>query len=108
MTLLSNVARGNAALPPPEPATICLPYLPESVGVARRFVSGKLREWGLDDLVDDASVVVSELATNALKTGCQTRMVIQCHEVKDWAAVSRVREIREVPLLFRGSTKIFL
>ncbi|MGW3078587.1 ATP-binding protein [Kitasatospora sp. NPDC001132] len=91
MTLLSNVARGNAALPPPEPATICPPHLPESVGVARRFVSGKLREWGLDDLVDDASVVVSELTTNALKTGCQTRMVIQCHEVKDWAAVSRRR-----------------
>ncbi|MEU1287057.1 ATP-binding protein [Kitasatospora sp. NPDC005856] len=83
MTLLSNVVRGNAALPPPEPATMCLPYRAESVRAARRFVSGRLREWGLDDLVDDASVVVSELTTNAVKTGCQTRMVVAVRRPSD-------------------------
>ncbi|MFG2905933.1 ATP-binding protein [Kitasatospora sp. NPDC048286] len=83
MTLLSNVARDDAALPPPEPATICLPYRAESVGAARRFVSGKLREWGLDDLVDDASVVISELTTNALETGCQTHMIVAVRRPSD-------------------------
>jgi anti-sigma regulatory factor (Ser/Thr protein kinase) len=85
MTLLSNVARGDApplpdedtrARPHSEPATVCLPYRPESVGAARRLVAAKLREWGLDELVDDAMVIVSELVTNAVKTGCQTRMVV--------------------------------
>ncbi|MFJ9845248.1 ATP-binding protein [Kitasatospora sp. NPDC101155] len=85
MTLLSNVVRADASPQPDEgarvrphsePATACLPYRPESVAAARRFVATKLREWGLDDLLDDASVIVSELATNAVKTGCQTRMVV--------------------------------
>ncbi|MGW3042870.1 ATP-binding protein [Kitasatospora sp. NPDC001159] len=57
-------------------AELLLPYLPESVAAARRFVGAQLREWGLDDLVDDAAVIVSELATNSIKTGCQTRMVV--------------------------------
>ncbi|WP_051838158.1 ATP-binding protein [Streptomyces sp. NRRL WC-3742] len=54
----------------------CLPYLPESVEAAQRLVCAKLREWMLDDLVDDAALIVSELATNAITTGCQTRMVV--------------------------------
>lgn len=35
-------------------------------GEARRFVAQTLREWGRLDLVDDASLVVTELATNAV------------------------------------------
>jgi hypothetical protein len=58
------------------PATVCLPYQPESAGAARRFVRTKLREWGLDDLVDDASLIVSELTTNSVETCCQTRMLV--------------------------------
>ncbi|MER7668603.1 ATP-binding protein [Kitasatospora sp. NPDC096128] len=60
----------------PQPTTVRLPYRPESVATARHFVAAKLREWGLGDLLDDALVIVSELATNAVKTGCQTRMVV--------------------------------
>ncbi|WP_369184742.1 ATP-binding protein [Streptomyces sp. Y1] len=85
MNLLSNTVRG-AAEPHPGvgfgvrqhsgPATVCLPYRAESVGAARRFVCAKLREWGLDELVDDAALIVSELATNAVKTGCQAHMVV--------------------------------
>ncbi|MFF2077573.1 ATP-binding protein [Kitasatospora sp. NPDC058162] len=71
---------GQAAVPAAgrltAPATICLPYRPESVGIARSFVRTKLREWGLDDLVDDAVVIVSELATNAVETCCRTRMLV--------------------------------
>ncbi|MEU6966226.1 ATP-binding protein [Kitasatospora aureofaciens] len=57
-------------------ASVCLPYRPESVGAARRFVCTQLRGWGLDDLVDDAALIVSELVTNSIKTGCQTRMLV--------------------------------
>ncbi|WP_093859711.1 ATP-binding protein [Streptomyces sp. TLI_053] len=65
------------------PATVCLPYRPESVAVARRFVCAKLREWGLDVLTDEASLVVSELATNSVRTGCQARMMVAVRRPTD-------------------------
>ena len=43
-----------------------LPPLPGSPSRARAFVREVLRRWALDDLADDASVVVSELATNVM------------------------------------------
>jgi anti-sigma regulatory factor (Ser/Thr protein kinase) len=44
-------------------------FLPvaESVPSARHFVVDVLRAWGLDDLDGDAAIVISELATNALR-----------------------------------------
>lgn len=47
-------------------AVIDLPHDLSSVSDARRFVRQKLAEWGIDDPVDDALLVVSELAANAL------------------------------------------
>ncbi|MFE4514256.1 ATP-binding protein [Kitasatospora sp. NPDC056783] len=91
----SNVDRKQPRFPPEvadiesadgelaTPATICLPYRPESVSAARRFVRVKLREWGLDDLVDDSAVIVSELVTNSSKTGCQTRMLVGVRRPSD-------------------------
>jgi anti-sigma regulatory factor (Ser/Thr protein kinase) len=38
----------------------------QSPGVARHFVARTLRAWGRGDLVDDASIVIAELATNAV------------------------------------------
>ncbi|MFD7447908.1 ATP-binding protein [Kitasatospora sp. NPDC059827] len=58
------------------PAIICLPYRPESVGAARRFVHAKLREWELDELVDDAVVIVSEFVTNSVETCCRTHLLV--------------------------------
>ncbi|MCO6006246.1 ATP-binding protein [Actinoallomurus purpureus] len=40
-----------------------------SPGIAREFTIATLRAWGLADLADDATVVVSELVTNALRYG---------------------------------------
>jgi anti-sigma regulatory factor (Ser/Thr protein kinase) len=39
---------------------------PESAGDARRFVAETLRDWGLPGLVEPATLLVSELVTNAL------------------------------------------
>jgi CheY-like chemotaxis protein len=47
-------------------AVIDLPDELSSVGSARRFVKDRLTEWGIEGPVDDALLVVSELAANAL------------------------------------------
>lgn len=47
-------------------AVLDLPDDLSSVAIARRFIRDKLLEWGHDDAVDDAMLVVSELAANAL------------------------------------------
>ncbi|MBV1949925.1 ATP-binding protein [Streptomyces sp. BV129] len=43
-----------------------LPREPESAATARRLVRSALAAWGLDDLTDDAILIVSELVTNAV------------------------------------------
>ncbi|WP_395695617.1 response regulator [Nocardioides sp.] len=47
-------------------AVIDLPNDLSSVADARRFVKQHLREWGIEEPLDDALLVVSELAANAL------------------------------------------
>jgi anti-sigma regulatory factor (Ser/Thr protein kinase) len=42
------------------------PCDPRSSGVARRFVADRLIAWGREAFVDDASIVVAELVTNAV------------------------------------------
>jgi len=44
-----------------------LPCTAESVALARLSVTATLRAWGLEDLVDDARLIASELATNAIR-----------------------------------------
>lgn len=47
-------------------AVLDLPDELSSVATARRFVRATLRDWGIDAPMDDALLVVSELAANAL------------------------------------------
>ncbi len=47
-------------------AQLTLPALPESIGVARRFVAAALHDAHAGAAADDAVILVSELATNAL------------------------------------------
>ncbi|MCX4514157.1 ATP-binding protein [Streptomyces sp. NBC_01619] len=44
-----------------------LPREPESLGTARRLVRVALAAWGLDELGDDAALIVSELVSNAVQ-----------------------------------------
>jgi hypothetical protein len=67
----------TATAPAPDvekPSVVHLPYRPESASAARRLVRDKLTAWGLEVLLDDAELIVSELVTNAVKTGCRRRM----------------------------------
>jgi two-component sensor histidine kinase len=43
--------------------------VPESARAAREFTLATLREWHLDALIEDAVVIASELATNAIRHG---------------------------------------
>ncbi|MFI0484151.1 ATP-binding protein [Actinomadura sp. 9N215] len=52
----------------PEVPTIVLPPSERAPGLARRFVGGQFRGWGIADDAD-ALVIVSELVTNALLHG---------------------------------------
>ncbi len=51
---------------PGHQAELALTQDPTSVRAARRFVAEKLAEWGQDSLLDDALLVTSELAANAI------------------------------------------
>jgi CheY-like chemotaxis protein len=51
---------------PEAEAVIELPEALTSVRTARRFVADKVREWQLGQILDDALLVVSELAANAI------------------------------------------
>jgi CheY-like chemotaxis protein len=60
-------------------AALDLPLELRSVRDARRFVNDKLKEWDLEPLVDDALLIVSELATNAMthaNSGCGLRLIL--------------------------------
>jgi anti-sigma regulatory factor (Ser/Thr protein kinase) len=46
--------------------------VPESARTAREFTVATLRKWQLDPLIDDAVVIASELATNAIRHGTPT------------------------------------
>ncbi len=54
---------------PSTSATFVLPPIASSVHSARSFTVGTLSGWGLGELADNMELVVSELATNALRHG---------------------------------------
>ncbi|MFF8884092.1 ATP-binding protein [Streptomyces flaveolus] len=46
-----------------------LPREPQSAAVARRLVRTALAAWGLEHQIDDATVVITELVSNAVEHG---------------------------------------
>src|SRR5580700_2587454 len=53
---------------------IGLAPVPESAKAAREFTVATLRKWQLEALIEDAVVIASELATNAIRHGTPTAM----------------------------------
>jgi DNA-binding NarL/FixJ family response regulator len=72
VTLLETVGRSGESA-----ATLELPRELSSVRLARRFVAEKLAEWDLEVIADDALLVASELAANAIthaESTCRIRL----------------------------------
>ncbi len=85
------------------PATAALKYQPESASAARRLVRRKLQDWGLDNLVDDAQLIVTELVSNACKTGCATFMVVKIGRITAQTIRISVRDgSRALPVLLHA------
>jgi Histidine kinase-like ATPase domain len=59
---------------------IALVPAPESVKAARDFTAATLRRWHLTALIDDAVVIASELATNAIRHGTPSSTAANCPE----------------------------
>lgn len=76
----------SPAGPSPSELRVRLAAHPASVPGARRFVADALHMWGLEELLDDATLCVSELAGNAALHSASTFM-----EVAMRPAVSAVR-----------------
>ncbi|MFD8750761.1 ATP-binding protein [Kitasatospora sp. NPDC059577] len=84
----------------PAPATAMLPYRADSASVARRLVREKLSEWELSELIDSAELIVSELVTNAVKTGCLAKMTVTIRRITDRTVRVAVRDgSRVVPVV---------
>ena len=63
--------------PPTTEATFDLPHELASVAAARRLVAQQVTEWQAEQLLDDAVLVISELATNAIThadSPCRVRL----------------------------------
>ena len=82
-------------------AEIMLEPKPASVGRARRWLSRQLEEWGLEDLDYDASVVLSELVTNAV---LHARTSIELKVTHDQVFRIEVRDASDAMPSPRGPT----
>jgi anti-sigma regulatory factor (Ser/Thr protein kinase) len=65
----TNTRRGSSAAPYTWPlhSYLELPSRPDSVRAARRHTRNILREWELEALTETAELLVSEIATNAVR-----------------------------------------
>jgi anti-sigma regulatory factor (Ser/Thr protein kinase) len=71
-TLSGAAAAQAAATAEPWQMAILVPEpVPPSIKAARDFTTGTLLDWGLPGLIQDATLVVSELVTNALRHGAR-------------------------------------
>jgi anti-sigma regulatory factor (Ser/Thr protein kinase) len=88
---------GTAGAAPTE-VRVALRPVPASAGTARRFVVATLRDWDLEELVDTAALLVSELVTNAI-LHARSDVTVAVRALDDRVRVEVVDEADGVPLL---------
>ncbi|NUQ98342.1 MAG: ATP-binding protein [Streptomyces sp.] len=67
MTVITLPRQDGIVADPPKFADINLPRVPQSVGGSRTWLAKTLAGWDVDsDTIDDAVLVLSEIATNAI------------------------------------------
>lgn len=81
-----------------------LPREPESAAVARRLVCTALAAWGLDDLIEDATLVISELVSNAVEHGrLPSIRVIVNRPTENWVHLGVIDRSKALPTMRPGS-----
>ncbi|KQX53647.1 hypothetical protein ASE09_05645 [Streptomyces sp. Root66D1] len=77
-----------------------LPREPESAAVARRLVRTALTLWGLESLIEDATLVVTELVSNSVDHGrLPSIRVLVSRPVANGVRLGVVDRSRTVPML---------
>ncbi|MGC4906568.1 ATP-binding protein [Streptomyces cyaneofuscatus] len=77
-----------------------LPREPESAAVARRLVRIALATWGLDELVNDAALIITELVSNAADHGrLDSIRVIVSRTSEDRVRLGVVDRSKELPMM---------
>ncbi|MQA87712.1 MAG: ATP-binding protein [Streptosporangiales bacterium] len=71
-----------------------LAALPTAVGCARRFTATQLRHWELAELIDGATLAVSELVTNAVQATGAVKMPRSYAELHDLPLATVVMRLR--------------
>ncbi|MGW0331380.1 ATP-binding protein [Streptomyces sp. NPDC003011] len=74
--------------------------MPESAAVARRLVRTALTAWGLEQLIEDATLVITELVSNAVHHGrLPTIRVIVSRPAENWVRVGVVDRSKVIPTM---------
>jgi anti-sigma regulatory factor (Ser/Thr protein kinase) len=60
-----------------------------AAGAARQFTRSTLRRWGMPEVVDNASIVVSEMLTNAVRYGLDNPSDVQLSSRPLWLGLLR-------------------
>lgn len=77
-----------------------LPREPQSAAVARRLVRTALAVWGLESLIDDAAVVITELVSNAVVHGRLASIrVIVARPSMSRVRLSVVDRSKDIPMM---------
>ncbi|MGI5143941.1 ATP-binding protein [Streptomyces sp. CA-106110] len=72
----------------PEPGRIVAERDARRVRIVRRTAAARLRFCGLEDLVDDATLIVSELVTNAIQHSGGRQVTLTVAVVDGWLRIS--------------------
>ncbi|WP_394426013.1 ATP-binding protein [Streptomyces sp. SGAir0957] len=77
-----------------------LPREAESAAIARHLVRTALAAWDLEELIEDAVLVMSELVSNAVDHGCLPHIrVIVNRPTKSWVCLGVVDRSKVVPMM---------
>jgi serine/threonine-protein kinase RsbW len=77
-----------------------LPREAESAGTARKLVRTALAAWGLEDQIDDATVVITELVSNAVDHGRLASIrVIVSRPAESWVRLGVIDRSKAIPMM---------
>ncbi|MEU6064046.1 ATP-binding protein [Streptomyces sp. NPDC047082] len=84
---------------------ITISPVPIAAPLCRRLITDALRRWGLEELIDDAQVVVTELVSNAIATSApdDTDVTLRLHREQGSLVVEVGDQAEAVPVLHQAA-----